>query len=113
MLWLKNKKNEDAPNFWFENDEKDEVDMGETEDLEMMTEKQKQKEYLKRIKQIEQFADCLILTSSKDKSCDEHEDLKNDDVSKINCEKCQNFIGIVDKYQSHNHTFTCKKNQKP
>ena len=112
LLWLKNKKNEDAPNFWFETEDKKRDQNEMTEDQQKRYDEKKKLEYANRIKQIEEFADCLISTSSKDISCDEHEDLNNDDDSKLNCEQCQNLIGIVDKYQSHNHTFTCEKKKR-
>ena len=112
LLWLKNKKNKDAPNFWFETDENEKDQSDKTEDQQRINEEMKKTQYLNRIKEIEQFADCLLSTSSEDISCDEHEDLKNDFDTKINCEECKNLKKIVDKYQSHNHTFTCEKKKR-
>ena len=54
LLWMKNKSNDDAPNFWIDPSTEN---MEETKDDNGMQ---------KRIKEIEMFADFLISTSPED-----------------------------------------------
>ena len=72
LLWLKNKENKDAPNFWIDphnlksnNDQDGQDKTSETDEL-----NNKDK---KRMEEIEKFADLLITTSSDDIKCENHE----------------------------------------
>ena len=94
LLWLKNEANEDAPNFWSD----EEAQQSSSDES--------------RKKKVEDFADSLISTSSDDIRCGKHE-MK--DINPLEIQKCKNcnvLIYKVQKYQSHNHTFTCKKKMK-
>ena len=62
-----------------------------------------------RVQEIEKFADFLISTSSDDMNCIEHERSGKEELS---CKECKKLREKVDKYQSHNHTFTCAKKRK-
>ena len=53
------------------------------------------------------MADFLISTSSDDVSCEKHKSKQE-----FNCTECQLLKEKVDKYQSHNHMFTCSKKLK-
>ena len=89
LLWVKNEKGEEAPAFWTDKNEKNE-DIGT------------------KAKNIEQFADLMITTSSSDMSCSNHSTLRNKE-SLIQCVDCKTLEQKVDKYQTHNHTATCLK----
>ena len=52
------------------------------------------------------FGDSMISGSARDMHCDEHERFTE------NCEQCEEGMALVLKYQSHRHTFTCKKKGK-
>ena len=65
-----------------------------------------------RMEKVEQFADFLISTSPDDISCEKHKSVKDSSTKKINCKECQILKEKVEKYQSHNHTFTCAKKRK-
>ena len=61
---------------------------------------------------MELFANSLITTSSDDMQCEKHEST-NEDIAIIkNCQECNYLKEKVQKYQSHNHTFTCQKKMK-
>ena len=62
----------------------------------------------KRIHDIEKFADLLITTSADDIFCKEHIMSQND----LDCNQCKKLKECVNKYQNHNHTFTCRKKRK-
>ena len=92
LLWVKNEKGEEAPAFWTDKNEENE-DIGT------------------KAKNIEQFADLMITTSSSDMSCINHSTLRNNE-SLIQCVDCKKLKQKVDKYQTHNHTATCLKKKK-
>ena len=52
------------------------------------------------------FGGSLISGSSKDIHCKEHQ--KQESL----CQDCQDLKALVEKYQTHRHTFTCKKKEK-
>ena len=84
LLWLQSSSGEEPPNMW--NDEKDDLS----------TSGQK----------IADFVDSIISGSSDDMSCDNHEKYNND------CLECKELKQLVEKYQSHSHTFSCRKKNK-
>ena len=94
LLWLQNEENEDAPNFW-----SDEREGGDTSNE------------IKK-KKVEEFANSLISTSSDDMNCEKHEINMKDFDSIKNCQECIQLKEKVEKYQRHNHTFTCEKKKK-
>ena len=61
-----------------------------------------------KIRNIEQFADLLISTSPDDIKCKKH--INSEKSSE--CNECKDLVEKVNKYQSHNHTFTCAKKKK-
>ena len=93
LLWLKNSGNEDAPSFWTE--EEDQLQPSEIKQ-----------------KNIEDFADMLISTSSDDMFCEKHETKKENPEEIKNCNDCNELKAKVDKYQNHYHTFTCDKKKR-
>ena len=97
LIWLKNKENGDAPNFWIDTDAKE-------EDLEDQNQE--------RMKKIEKFADLLITTSPDDMCCEKHAKINNHERDLINCNVCTELIEKVKKYQQHHHTFTCAKKKE-
>jgi hypothetical protein len=59
---------------------------------------------------IQNFTDFLISTSVEDMKCsfhDSHVEENNQD-----CEECKCLKEKCDKFQTHNHTFTCAKKNK-
>ena len=96
LLWLKNKNGHDAPNFWLEagdqDSSSDECDTGSV---------QKNAE---KYENVEKFVDFLISTSSETISCQKHKSTVQDN----DCLDCLNLKEKVEKYQMHQHTFTCK-----
>jgi len=57
-------------------------------------------------KKIAQFADSVMSGSSLEMNCE------NCPVFNFNCEECLAGKVLVEKYQSHKHTFSCKKKNK-
>ena len=90
LLWLKNKDDEDAPNFW-SHSETDQDNSIET-----------------KKKKVEDFANSLISTSPDEMYCEKHESKRNSSHVK-DCSNCIELKEKVKKYQSHRHTFTCEK----
>ena len=114
LLWLKNDKKEDAPNFWIDPDANDQnLDSMENDQTKSHTESKtnasEEMEINKRIKEIESFADFLISTSAEEIKCAKH-DLDIDE--EVHCDECLALKDKVMKYQSHRHTFTCAKKGK-
>ena len=92
LLWLKNKSNNEAPNFWIEDQTTQE---GQSEE-------HKVKVFEARIKEVEEFAGQLISTSADEMRCEKHE------TSKVgsNCNECRILQELVRKYQNiitHSH----------
>ena len=112
LLWMKNKNNDDAPNFWIEpNDVSlNSTNKSKTNENGENTDQEKRIKAIeeKRIKEIEAFADFLISTSAAEIQCDKH---KTND-GEIRCDQCQSLREKVIKYQTHGHTFTCAKKRK-
>ena len=90
LLWLKDDENLDAPSFWNHSESNKSND--ESSKI--------------RKKQIEEFADSLLLTSFEKMSCANHE------VSQSDCFECMDLQEKVQKYQCHKHTTTCAKKKK-
>merc|ERR1712208_183086 len=91
---------------------------------------------LKKIKNIEEIASMLISASEDDGICDDHQPKLPDHKSEesctecystntnfekckkhncivlVDCEKCEDQKKMIKKFQTHNHTFTCKKKRK-
>ena len=57
------------------------------------------------------MADFLISTSPEEITCNDHTILSNA-AEREACVNCQLFKDKVEKYQFHNHTFTCAKKKK-
>ena len=120
LLWLEDDKGNSAPTFW--NGEKD-----DSCDIQS------------KMKNIEDLASILISASEDDMLCDEHQkelQEKNDKALESNCLECYSAIHdfekcdkhnfpivyncdnceaqkkLITKFQTHNHTFTCKKKKK-
>ena len=91
LVWLKDQDDNDAPNFWDEN-------KGDQDST--------------RMQKVEEFADFLISTSPEDMFCEKHEHQKHNSINDQNCNECIFLREKVQKYQSHKHTFTCKKKGK-
>ena len=89
LLWLKDRNLEDAPSFWYSPKTEIEDD---------------QKELM--IKKIEELGDFLLSTCSKQISCQKHQ------ISQIECVDCNYIQEKVKRYQTHCHSFTCKKKRK-
>ena len=94
LLWLKNEAKKDAPNFWSADE------AGQPISIET------------RKKNVELFADALITTSPEDMTCESHGIQSVDSAVIENCKECINLKAKVKKYQSHRHTFTCRKKSK-
>ena len=101
LLWLKDKENKEAPNFWVDSED-------ENEDMSLQNKDQNRL----RMKRIEQFADLLISTSSDEMFCEKHEIENNQEEDQLDCDQCNFLREKVNKYQKHNHTFTCAKKKK-
>ena len=84
LLWLRSKDNESPPSMW--ND-----DIHNNEDL---------------CESIASFCDSIMSGSSDDMNCDQHEEVLQD------CEECQRGRIMVEKFQSHKHSFSCHKKGK-
>ena len=97
---MKDKAGNDAPNFYFAQNDEDqdsnENDQNETESNQV----------LKRVQEVEEFADFLMSTNPEEIKCEKDHGEKQD------CEECERLIDKVKKYQSHSHTFTCAKKKK-
>ena len=72
----------------------------------------KLKEDQERMKNVEDFADFLISTSSDDITCEKHKASTSSQDQKLICTECQLLKQKVEKYQSHSHTFTCAKKKR-
>ena len=125
LLWLEDNQGNGAPTFW--NSEPDEKNT--TADIK------------EKIKKIEDIAMTLISASEDEVMCDEHhkvvQNMKTEkcekecrdcysekwdfdkchvhkviNVSFNDCEKCEAYKILVRDFQTHNHTFTCKKKRK-
>lgn len=81
LLWLEDELGKRPPSMWNENKE-DENKLGE---------------------QIASFGASMMSGSSTDMNCDDHE------IFDYKCEECQAGRELVEKFQSHSHTFSCKK----
>ena len=124
LLWLKNKKNEDAPNFWI--DPSDQVlfptkkATSKTKNPNIFKDQEDVKEeshencdeLQERIRKIEELADFLITTDPQEITCGKHEVSKQKEEDIAKCNICQNIKAKAEKYQSHHHTFTCDKKMK-
>jgi hypothetical protein len=110
-LWLEDRENKDAPNFWI-NPEKEEEIPPKTKSDKNTKNANKLLQDQKRIKQIEKLADLLISTSSDDVACEKHESPVVQDGDQLHCDECGNLREKFNKYQNHKHTFTCAKKKK-
>ena len=81
LLWMKNDKLEDAPNFWTTEDR-------DSENIEEM------------VKKIEEMADILITTNPDDISCPDHIQ-GNQNVQGFNCSECKSQSFKISNPQSH------------
>ena len=103
LLWLKNQKDEDAPNIWIDQQEDENNDDGsEAQENDKIVYDEL------KVREVEKLADFLISTSSEDMFCDKHNFL----TEAHDCADCALLKDKVDKFQSHNHTFTCAKKNK-
>ena len=59
---------------------------------------------------MENFSDFLISTAPDEITCNEHKSKLGPKAS--NCQVYQNLKEKVQKYQSHEHTFTCAKKSR-
>ena len=84
LLWLKGDNGESPPSMW---------DSETNEDNEIT-------------KKISSFGGSIISGSAKDMHCDSHNQFDE------NCDDCKKGKALVEKFQSHRHTFTCKKKGK-
>ena len=109
LLWLKNKSGDDAPNFWIEPET--DIQKDEASDMSNIN-RNKVEEDQERIKNVEHFADFLTSTSSEDISCMRHKFQADDQIVKSECAECKHLKEKIEKYQSHNHTFTCAKKMR-
>ena len=109
LLWLKNKSGDDAPNFWIEPET--DIQKDEASDMSNIN-RNKVEEDQERIKNVEHFADFLTSTSSEDISCMRHKFQADDQIVKSECAECKLLKEKIEKYQSHNHTFTCAKKMR-
>ena len=103
LLWLKNQVGDEAPNFWVEPKE-DQADTVNQQDM--------VREDQIRIEKVEKFADFLISTCPENITCDDHKVNKTDQNTDGQCSECKLLKEKVEKYQSHNHTFTCAKKMR-
>jgi hypothetical protein len=125
LLWLEDNRGNPAPTFWnCESEEKNnKADMKE------------------KIRKIEDIAEMLISGCAEEAMCDEHyRDLQNiltekgakecrecfsvkhdfercpvhiiNNFTVNDCQKCEAYKLLVKDFQTHNHTFTCKKKRK-
>ena len=106
LLWLKNKDGDEAPNFWINPGDSDQVHQADT----TQSNESKLKEDQERIEKVEKFAGFLISTSSDDVTCEKHR--SNCQNKKLTCTECQILKEKAEKYQTHNHTFTCAKKKR-
>ena len=86
LLWLKGDNGEMPPSMWEEK--------GNDINIETMREK------------MSAFGDAMISGRSKDMHCLNHINYTD------NCEDSKKLRALVEKYQCHRHTFTCKKKGK-
>eukprot|EP00092_Neocalanus_flemingeri_P022722 GFUD01024642.1.p1 GENE.GFUD01024642.1~~GFUD01024642.1.p1 ORF type:complete len:2733 (+),score=580.47 GFUD01024642.1:994-8199(+) len=86
LLWLKGENGEIPPSMW-EDEQND-------ENIENVADR------------LSNFGGSIISGSSKDMHCDAHSHMNE------NCNDCENGKALVEKFQSHRHTFTCKKKGK-
>ena len=100
LLWLKDEDGQEAPNFWIQNNKEEQTEDQNTNNIDNLNED-------KKIELVEAFADSLISTSPEDISCIEHQQGPNKE-----CGECTELKEKVEKYQSHNHTFTCEKKKQ-
>ena len=123
LLWLEDEEGNPAPTFW----------NCESED------KEKKNDTETRIKKIEDIAMMLISASEDDAKCDDHQkelhEKKNEESEKdcfecfsvkhdfekcpkhnfsmqYSCQDCELQRKLINDFQIHNHTFTCKKRRK-
>ena len=118
LLWLEDTDGNPATTFW----------TGESSDENLDIET--------KIKKIEELAMTLTSGSDDDGKCDEHHKKSKDKKSATNCsdcysainnfeecskhkfgvefecEKCEEQKKLIRKFQTHNHTFSCKKKKK-
>ena len=111
LLWIKDRDNKDAPNFWINPEKEKETPLKAKTDK-MTENSNKLLQDQKRIKEIEKFADLLISTSSENIACEKHESTITQDGDQLDCNECENLRGKVNKYQNHKHTITCAKKKK-
>ena len=92
LLWLRDKKNKEAPNFWVDSQSsnKDEPDENQTNQARINTQINMKNQDISR------FADQLISTSPNDISCEKHEKLRN----QKNCEECKMLKDKVENTRS-------------
>ena len=103
LLWLKNQVGDEAPSFSVEDDQDETHETNEQDKI--------KKDDL-RIKKVEKFADFMMSTSPDDMTCEKHKSDKCKQDTILLCTECQFLKEKVEKYQSHNHTFTCAKKMK-
>ena len=87
LLWLKGKEEEVPPTLWIDENDKN-------VDKELIAE------------EIALFASSLISGSSSEAHCLLHDNFQED------CPDCIRVKANVEKFQKHNHTFTCKKKKR-
>ena len=84
LLWLEDDKKNKPPSMWTE-ENKNDRDIGS---------------------QISSFCGSIMSGCSTDMNCNEHS------VFNYSCQECIDGKNLVEKYQSHKHTFSCRKKGK-
>jgi hypothetical protein len=84
LLWLEDDEKKKPPSMWNE-EKKNSKDLGD---------------------QIASFCGSIMSGCSTDMNCDHHAVFDN------NCDECVAGKNLVEKYQSHKHTFSCRKKGK-
>ena len=95
LVWLKDQDDKDAPNFWVNCDDKEEVNIDEIQ---------------RRLNKVEEFADQIVSTSPELMRCENHN--TSDDENSNSCTECKYLQEKVKHFQCHSHTFTCEKKKK-
>ena len=125
LLWLEDSDGNCAPTFWNcesedENNKEDIVNkirkiediaamlISASEDQVMCDEHNGENKKIKIDKGEKECQDCFSAAHNFDK-CPIHKTLNVDANS---CQKCADYRALVQKFQTHSHTFTCKKKRK-
>ena len=95
LVWMKDNENQDAPSFWHNEDQTDDLNEEAKKD--------------EKLTEIEAFADSLISTSLDAVCCEEHKNLSKYQEF---CNECTILRDKILKYMTHSHTFTCHKRKK-